>query len=374
MKKIWFLVLVLLVMVQFAWCYELKEVNELNNQKIRSIIGKKFVSYNYVKVAKKNGNLFILARDENSRRLEWFVIDPFAGKLVKKGVCPFQVITLFGVSPENRYALVVSRMPTNMWLLNIEAGEWRAIYQNPEENQPGLAMISNTPVTFVDEDSAYVLMDEWDKDHFTTDVAVVSIKVDPPMLDKIISMKDLFADSKEKMAGCDFEKMELFPGPIRFGPSGSFVYTIQTREPANNNRLVQKDYIFRFLPPNIITRVVQSKGIVMPIDYLPYPFQLLFTETLDEKGSKQVILKYRNNDREKTLYEGKVLVGSFLDSESAGFGVLEKDGFSIYLGKLDGGIQKVKTYKQVYSVGFIPGKNRLILMNDKVIRCISILP
>ena len=369
MKKVLPLILLFAVLVTgYSFAYSVKEESKMDVKGFKELLGDKFLSLDTFSVSLRFGHIFLLARDNKTRNLEWYLVNPFTKKVLKSGKCPFKAFEKASIAPDDSAALVFSRYPSGLWRLDLEKNKWNMVYKNPGKKKGGLAILPISPLFYMESYRAFSIFDQWDDGHFVIDTFVVSFTFDPFAINKVISLKNLYEYSIKTVFTKTPTKWQCRTDFLRFGEEMNILYILKTR---SKDRKQYKDYLLHLVPPKTVTLVEELDGRITPLDYKTRPMKILYTAAPnDSTGKPDVIFK---TDKGKTkLISEKVVTGKILKNDLIGLAAISSKNFLIYLGTPDKKMEMVKKFASPYRVGFINDGRKLILMNNNEIRCFRI--
>lgn len=362
MKRLALILLTLILLAGGAHAYSLREEAVLTQKDFKEILGNKIVSFREIRATPTDGNLLVIARDFDTRDMEWFLVSPSSRRVIKKGSCPFKAFTAFSPSPAGNKALLFSRYPTAIWYLDVEKARWVLLYRN--HRGEGLNILGISPLSYADDSWGYTILDRRDKDGFVAETAIFAIIPHPFVLTPLCTLKELVGISQNR----------IFPGRppadrryktdlLLFGPEKTFVYVLKTLSKEKKGRV--EDYLMHF-SGNRKTRLLdRAEGQIRPLDYLGGPERVLYRVS----GKDSAELRLWEGGRTITLMKGNPLTAKLLYEGLIGSVQLEKGGMSLYLGKPGDKPEKVLTVNKAYMVGFARNARRVILQNDSEIRC-----
>lgn len=367
-KTLCLLMLFAFLLSGISFAYTLKEESKLDIKDFQQLLGDKLVSFDTFSVSLRFGNLFFLARDNKTRNLEWYLINPFAKKILKNGICPFKAFERSAVSPDDSAALVFSRYPSGLWKLDLEKKEWKMIYDNPGKDTGGLAILPISPLFFMESYRAFSIFDEWDKEHFVINTFIVSLAFDPFAINKLVSLKELHESSIKAALGKNFEKWECKTDFFRFGEEMNMLYVLKTR---SKDRKKYIDYLLHFAPPANVTLLEKVEGRITPLDYRTRPMKALYTAALNESTGKPEVI-FKTDKGKSTVLKAKVITGRIMDNDLLGVAAINVNKFQIFLGTAESELKLIKEFSEPYRTGFINDGRKLVLMNKTEVRCFRI--
>ena len=192
----------------FGFCASYTSVT---TKEIMKSVGNKLVNVALTDCATESGNIFMLVRDGNKRTrdLQWVLYNPLAKKVLKSGDCPFKFENdIVAVSPNGKYAAAFSRYPTELWLLNIESGNWDKIMENPKVNEEGLTIIrkmklgtvfGTSYLRFVDDSTLATCLQNLDKDKNMKDIVPTFVNVEKKEIEPFVSFSELLLSAPKAL-------------------------------------------------------------------------------------------------------------------------------------------------------------------------------
>lgn len=357
MKKFLALILALFFLTGSSFAYSLQEAGKLTSKDFKSLLGDKIVAPETCAFSEGSGDIFVPVRDNKTRNLEWCIINPFSKKILKKGDCPFKAFHRFAFSPDANTVMATTKYPSGIFRLNVEKGEWVKLYENPSKNKAGWAFLSISPLNFVESYRAYTIMDLWDINHIVTNTAIMSITVEPFLLRKLVSLKELQNFALQKLFQKRPEGWKYNARFIRFGQEQNIVYVLQ----GLSNRKSTHDYLLHFSPPHNVSLLDQAEGaMIFPLDFVTKPRQVLYGVISPEK-SKAVFL---DEGKSQALMENvRPVAGAIMDGKLIALVDQSDKTYNIYLGKPGEKFHKVKTYSGQYSLGFTRDGKKLVMID-----------
>ena len=369
MKKTFcLLMLFALLLSGISHAYTLKEESKLNIKDFQQLLGDKLISLDTFSVSLRFGNIFFLARDNKTRSLEWYLINPFSKKVLKNGKCPFKAFEKSSVAPDDSAALVFSRYPSGLWKLDIEKQEWKMIYQNPGKEKGGLAILPISPLFFMESYRAFSIFDQWDKEHFVINTFIVSLAFDPFGVNKLVSLKELHESSIKAALGRNAEKWECKTDFFRFGEEMNMLYVLKTR---SKNRKTYIDFLLHFAPPDKVALLEKVNGRITPLDYRTRPMKVFYSAAINESTEKPEVI-FKTEKGKTTVLKAKVVTGRIMDNDLLGVAAVNVNKFQIFIGTPESELKLIKEFNEPYRTGFINDGRKLVLMNKTEIRCFRI--
>jgi len=365
MRKIVFLLIAAILLTGISSAYTIKQENKIIVDDFKGIIGKKFVSFDTFVISLDRGNIFFLARDIKTRNLEWFLLNPYSKKVLRKGSCPFKAFNRISLSPDDGAALVYSRYPTALWRLDIMTKKWENLFENPGKNKGGLAIMPISPLFFMESFRAFSIMDLWDKEHFVMNTFITAFTFEPFSISKVVSLKYLRDITIKKVFNRIPSKWQFRIDFFRFGEEKNLLLVLKSR---TKNRKIYKDYLFHFSPPREVTIVEEIAGRILPLDYHTRPMKILYSRAT--AGNVEVI--FTDGKKKNILLKQKVITGRIMKNNLIGVAAVRGRKFVIFLGTPSETLKEVKALNTPYRVGFITDGRKLILMDNKTILCYRI--
>ncbi len=365
MRKFAVILFLMYLAVVPAFSYQAKEVSVMTQQDLANLLKGKLVSMQISSVSEDHGNLFIIARDEKTRKLEWFLINPASKHIIRNGKCPFVAFFKAEISPDSQKALVYARYPMSIWYLDLSTKKWKQVFKNKKEGGISLATIS--PLGFVDSLWAWSIFDEKDKRGIILRSYAVNFIPDPFTLVKLISLQDLTKKSVQKA----YKRHRPFgwkfmADMLIFGKNRQFVYVLKSRSKRENKFA---DFLMYFKYPDTMKVLYYEKERIIPLDFQVNPFSVLFTTVENKKNV--VKLYYKGNTT--TLIQGKAMAGAFMKGGLVGLSIISGKSQKIFVGKIGGKLKEVLTLTKPAKVGFTRDGTRIILMDNNSIKCYRII-
>ena len=375
MKRFVLVLLLIFLATSLSFAYTVKDVSRLSEKQFAEILPGKMVSTGVMAFCEESGNLFIIARDEKTRNLEWYLLDPFTKKVVKKGDCPFKAFELNAVSPDGKKVVVFGKYPMALWSLDTSSNKWKMIFKNPKGE--GLAISSMSPVAFVDNLWAFTIMDLRDKEGFILDSFITYFVPEPYRLVKVASLKRLEGIAlHQAFKGKVPPNMIFQVNDVVVGQKESLIYVLNSKTKDTPVKYV--DYLFfytskgKLMQLNLIdSNEPSEESRIYPIDLVTEPLSILYRKT-NEKFD-QVIL-YTNGKKHVLMDTGKAMIGKIMDKGLVGVFTIKGQSWNLWLGNATGKLSLVKTFKKPYTAGFTKDGKRIIMINNDEVRCLSIEP
>lgn len=373
MRKILLILLFVLLITQGIFAYTVKDVSRLTEKDFAKFLPGKLVSLSTMSYCQENGNLFIMARDNKTRNLEWYFFDPFAKKVIKHGNCPFKVFDLQAVSPDGSTAVVFAKYPVSIWYLDMKTQKWHQIFKNPKGE--GLALSSLSPLAYVDNLRAFTIMDLRDAEGYVLDSAVTYFMLNPFRLMDIGTLKRLHGMGihnvfREKVPpGLTFSVEDLV-----IGENQSFIYVLNSKTKDKPEKIT--DYLFHYraegkmMKLDLLDKNEPSKnGGISPMDYKAEPIRALYRRISDKANE---LVFYADGKKTVLLDKENVMLAKILKGDLIGAFAVEGTTWNLYLGKAPGRLTKIKTFEKPYTAGFTNDGKRLVMINKEEVRCLTI--
>ncbi|MCE1248662.1 MAG: hypothetical protein LWY06_18640 [Firmicutes bacterium] len=346
----------------------LKEEKTFDEKSLKALLGDKVVAVDMTKFTDIDCNLFIFARDNKTRKLEWYYINSSTGKIISKGNCSFRAFNDYAVSPDGSKVMVSTRYPSGISGLDVKSGNWSKMYSNPAEGKPGLGILSISPLVFINNTTAFSLMDKWDKEHFVTDSFIALLITGSTSPQELVSFKEL----KKNALAAAFDKVpgnwKFMIDYIRLFDDKSMAFILKSKYPSQAKFT---DYLFTMDENQKLHLIDKNEnGRIFPFDYNGNPVRILYSRT----NSKTNDICYYINGKKETIFTGKAIAGRIMDNNLTGLAVIDGKSFSICLGASGSKPVKVQSFKEPYSTGFSKTGNKLVLVNQKEIRVFRIVP
>ena len=373
MRKIVLVLLFVLLISHSVFAYTVKDVSKLTEKDFAKLLPGKLVSMGAMSYCEENGNLFIMSRDDKTRQLEWYYMDPFSQKILKQGTCPFKVFDLQAVAPDGGTAVIFAKYPVSIWYLDLKTSKWKQIFKNPKG--AGLAITSISPLAYVDNLWAFTIMDLRDAEGFVLDSAITYFILNPYRLVDIGTLKRLQGMGihnvfRDKVP----PRFQFSVNDIVIGEKQSFVYVLNSKTKDKPEKFV--DYLFHYRSEGKMMKLdlmdksePSKKGGISPMDYQADPMKALYRKVSD----KATELVFYDAGKKTVILEGPtVMMAKVLKGDLVGAFTVEGTTWNLYLGKAPGQLKKIKTFKNPYTVGFTNDGKKLLMINDKEVRCLTI--
>lgn len=218
---------------------------KVSKGQLSKTFGDALLNMNFLRISSESGDVFMLTRDSKSRTrdLGWVLYNPVNNKVIKKGLCPFKFENKqVAVSPNAKYAAAFSRHPASLYILNIETGEWKNVYDNPPSDKSGLSIFEllggsstqDSPLVFVDDDTVASIFHDMkyaEGEKTTVDLVSVFYKISEGKLYKSLSYKTFIEGGEKavKASGVHVDGALSLSG-IKFLGFKSFIYVLKSGE------------------------------------------------------------------------------------------------------------------------------------------------
>ncbi len=373
MRKIVMVLLFVLLISQSVFAYTVKDVSTITEKDFGKILPGKLVSMGAMSYCEGNGNIFIMCRDDKTRKLEWYYFDPFNQKILKHGDCPFKVFDLQAVSPNGDTAVIFAKYPVSIWYLDMKTSKWQQIFKNPKG--AGLAITSISPLAYVDNLWAFTIMDLRDAEGFVLDSAITYFMLNPYRLVDIGTLKRLQGMGIHNVFRDKIPPKVLFSvGDIVIGEKQSFVYVLNSK--TKDEPVKHLDYLFHYrsegkmMKLDLIDKSEPSKkGGIFPLDYQAEPMKVLYRKVSDKTNE---LIFFDGGKKTVILESAMVMLAKVMKDDMIGAFTVEGTTWNLYLGKAPGQLTKIKTFKDPYTVGFTSDGTKLVMINEKELRCLTI--
>ena len=310
-------------------------------------------------LASKTGDIFFFGRNKNTKKLRWHIYNPFKKKITKEGDCPFTDFNKFAISTNAGNALVYSKYPGRLWVLNTDKKKWNEVYSNPENNKEGLAISPISSFSFFNDTNAYSYLDKWDKDHYVRDTVITNIAVNPFSMNKTYTQRELIEKTGNVIVKNKEDIKKLMTTFITTNSSDSCLCVITNRPRQTDKGFV--NYIFLVNKNGNVKKVHGCPNMIKPLALSSDASKYMFG-TISLKGESEVYL-VSNNEKIKIFDNIHPLSGNIFNDGRIWFYGQKGNEFNIYLRK-DGKMQKVLTLSKPYPVAFIEDVNKLLVIKD----------
>ncbi len=349
-----------------AYGFTAHEESVITDRDFKEIIGPKLVSMPLVRFSSVEGMMFVMARDEATRDLEWFLVNPFTRRVVRQGKCPFAAFTASTISPLANRVLAFSRYPTAIWSLDLGSGNWTRLYENTKGK--GLNILSISPLEYADSLWAYTILDQRDEEGFVVDTAVLAMIPTPFTKLQMVTLREL-KDLAVKLAvggGRVPSGWRYHADLLTFGPDKSLVFILKSKGRGRDGKEV--DYLMRLSDNKKLILLDKSEGRLFPMDHAGTPPAVLYRETVD--GNSQ--LKMWKEGKITVIANDKVISAKLLDDGTVAYSAVKGASMELYMGKPGEKFSRLMTLKQPYRVGFMRSGRKMILMSRNEIKCFRI--
>lgn len=350
-----------------ARAFTVTEVSRVNVRELQRLVGAGtfIVDVSSTSVAAEKGEIFLLAREFNTRKLHWFIFDLAARRVLKQGPCPFVGFSAMAVSPDARRAMVFSTFPVEAYALQVDTGTWTRIHENPRG--AGLSILGVSPLAWVSRTKACALLDERDAEHYAVGTCVTSL----PPVEAVVSLATL-----KRLALRAVYKSEQRPADvqadveeIRFGESQSLLYTFKTLN-QKTGRFV--DHLLRFDAAARVTPIDTVEGELFPLDFDPAAQRALYRRITRGLASPEVVLY--NRGKKTAVLRGKALVGGFLADAMIGVSAVSGEGLQIFVGRLGQPLTRVFATPTPYATVFLRSAPMFVLQSSIELRLVRVDP
>lgn len=243
-------------------------------------------------IAENNGNVFYLTRNANvkSRDLGWMLYDVKNAKILKTGKCPFKTENAkVAISRNADFAAAFSSFPSALWVLDVKAGEWKKLYENPPVDKDGLVIRTHdtaTPLMFLDNNKIGSILNYYDKK--TSQVKnIVSVfgSYEEGGIHESISLKDMFKMSNALLKEKGITTT-LNSGTISIIGEDQVAYIMRSKARATN-------YLFTAKKGEKAVLVATSKNDIVFND--ANGKNILYSE-IDQKAKKQALYLFNGKE------------------------------------------------------------------------------
>jgi hypothetical protein len=366
-RKLFLLALLLISLTGISFANSLKLEARITHSELKELLGDKIFTMDEFTMARNKGYIFLLARDDKTRNLEWFLIDPFSKKVLGTGVCPFKAYTRMGVSPAANSALVYGRYPTTLWHLDIATKSWKNIYKNPVKGQSGLAILSLSGISYAETFRAFSILDMWDKEHFVDGSYITALMPNNQKLEKVVSLEDLSSIAIKKIFNEIPKELVFKAEHFVFGDNKNILFVLKTR--SRTNRSYYREYLCSYSSSGEISILTHLDGRIFPLDFDLANSRILYTATTHQ-GNTITLLTGRTK---LPLWSGKGLVGRIMNNGLVGAATVDGKTLNIFLGTTGQRLSRVLTLNQPYLVGFLDNGNGVVLISAGEILAYKIL-
>ncbi|MGV8121075.1 MAG: hypothetical protein AB2L14_15050 [Candidatus Xenobiia bacterium LiM19] len=343
------------------------------------MIGDKAVDLKMARVAEENGRIFLLARDEKSRILEWYLIDPLKKDVIDKGKCPFAAFNLYAFSPDGKTVLALSRYPAILWSLDISRKQWNKLYQNTTVSGEQFTISNTTPFAIVSSTKAYSVLDKIDDKKCITDTCIVCFNPCDFHFEKIVSSRDLRRKAFE-MAMPITGKMKPFKdysanmldshiNYIRYGDDNSLCFNLRIVSKKNKKNL--QDLLYYFKAPSTLECIDNADGYVQPL-YISTKKDCIIYKKTTQNSLTEVYVTEKG--KKEKIIDLSALVAGYIDNDTIGIAALKKKTLEIHICKKGEKPQKVEAFTNSYKVCFLREVGIIVFVGKDRIKCFRIIP
>lgn len=338
----------------------LSEEARVNIRELQRITGTEFiVDVTSTSVAAEKGQVFLLAREFNTRKLQWFLVDLVARRVLRQGPCPFVGFSAMAVSPDAGRALVFTVFPVEVHELRLDTGAWACVHKNPKG--AGLAVLGVSPLAWVGRSKACSLLDEHDAEQYALGGVIATLPPVEPLVTlrtlKRLAVKLLFPDGKRP------PNVKAEVEEIRFGDAQSLLFVLKTLD-EKTGRFV--DHLLRFDAPDRVTLVETTEGELFPLDFDPRSGRVLYRRLERGRALPEVVLA--EGDKKTTILTGKALVAGFLGTDLVGATTVNGASMQVFVGPRGKTLSRVITLNQPYSVVFLRDAPAFVLQSPTELR------
>jgi hypothetical protein len=360
--KLFLLICLLISLTGVSFATSLKLEARITHSELKQMLGDKFFTMDECIMAKNNGQVFLLARDNKTRNLEWFLIDPFTKKILGTGICPFKAYTRMGISPAANSALVYGRYPTSLWHLDVAGKTWKNLYKNPGKGQSGLAILSLSGISFTETFRAFSILDMWDKEHFVDGTYITAFLPNNQQMEKVVKLEDM-AEKAIKKVFKEIPKELVFKAEhFVFGDNKNILFVLKSR--SRTNKSYYREYLCLYLPSGEVNILTHLDGRLYPLDFDLNNSRILYTATTRDGGSSITLLSGRTK---VPVWKGKGLAGKIMNNGLVGAATIEGKTLNILLGTAGQSLTKAVTLTQPYLIGFMDNGSGVVLINTSEI-------
>lgn len=374
MRKAFWVFLLLFLTSGAVFAYSIKEKVTLKNEDFEKILPGKFVSIPTATYCRGTGNLFMLARDKKTRRLDWFLINPVTKKVLKSGACPFKAFRRVRISPNEETAVVQAHFPQSLWTINLGMKKCSMLYKNPEK--AGLSLGEITPLAFVDTYWVFTIMDDRDAEGFISNSFLVFFNPLTKKVFKMVTMRELMNISLKNIFNNN-PPAWVNPAITMIVPdtSLSFAYVLSIK----NKDKKFKNYLFMYetdKKTSSIKPIDESNAGILLMDYRRDPIRFLYRKLQDKK--EELIFTKVEKKFVPLSFEGdkhpQVAHARILPNDVLAVLTIEEKKYELYLGQGESKVEKVKTFSTVSAAGFLDNGTGMIFINDNAISVFDIIP
>jgi|GEM_PF-4462963 len=378
MRIFYCLIVLILTLTQSACAFQLKEISSISVKALKQMIGGKVVDLKMARVAEENGRIFLLVRDEKSRILEWYLIDPLKKNVIDKGKCPFTAFNLYALSPDGKTVLALSRYPTALWSLDTVSRQWNKLYQNTTVSGEQFVISNTTPVAIVSSTKAYSVLDKVDDKQCITDTCIVSFNPCDFHFEIIISSRDLRKKAFEMampiigkmkaLKDCSANTMDSHINYIRYGDDNSLCFNLRIVSLKNKKNL--QDLLYYFKPPSALECIDTADGYVQPLYVSTKKDCIIYKKTTQNSLTEVYALE---KGKKEKIIDLSALVAGCIDNDTIGIAALKKKALEIHIYRKGEKPQKVEAFANSYKVCFLREGGIIIFVSKDRIKCFRIM-
>lgn len=310
-------------------------------------------------LASKTGEIFFFGRNKINKKLRWHIYDPFKKKITKEGTCPFTDFDKFAISTNGSNALVYSKYPGKLWVLDTSKNNWKAVYSNPAQDKEGLAISPISSFSFFSDTNAYSYLDKWNTGHYVQDIVITDISVNPFSMKKVYTQRELIEQTGKTLVKSKDDLKKLMTTYIRTNNSNNCLCVITNRPRQTDNGFL--NYIFLVNKNGNIKKIHGCSKVIRPIDLASDSSKCIFGIT-SQKGDGEIYIVV-NGEKKKIIDNVHPLSGKIFKDGRIWFYAQKGNEFNIYLLK-DKNIQKVLTLAKPYPIAFMEDINKLLVIKD----------
>ena len=311
-------------------------------------------------ISSQNGNIFFIGRHPKTKKLKWHLYNPFAKKIISEGDCPFVEFTASNISANSGFALAYGKYPNALWSLNLETKNWENLYQNPGRGKEGLAITPISPFSFVNDTTAYSLLDLWDKEHFVLDTMIVAFGANQSKTDTVASLWKFKNEAVKIITGKDLKNPSYLTDFMRFGENNSFLCVVKNKPQAEDKGF--KAHLFLSTPSEFCKKIDEASGRILPMDIVS-PSKMLYAADLGPTGKTFL---FEDGKKTPVLVGPNAMAGKIFKNGKIGLYTRERGSFAIYIGTPQK-MKKVMTFAKPYGAIFIEEINKFVVVKDKTI-------
>ncbi len=310
-------------------------------------------------LASKTGEIFFFGRNKINKKLRWHIYDPFKKKITKEGTCPFTDFDKFAISTNGSNALVYSKYPGKLWVLDTSKNKWKAVYSNPAQNKEGLAISPISSFSFFSDTNAYSYLDKWNTGHYVQDIVITDISVNPFSMTDVYTQNNLIEQTGKTLVKNKDDLKKLMTTYIRTTDADNCLCVITNRPRQTDNGFV--NYIFLVNRNGDVKKIHGCSKVIRPLDLSSDSSKCIFGTT-SQQGDGDVYFVL--NDKKRKIAENiHPLSGKIFKDGRIWFYAQKGNEFNIYLFK-NNNLQKVLTLAKPYPIAFMENINKLLVIKD----------